>query len=149
MMCCMFTGKLKLVDNDTSTDQEVESALAADNVRADIDTSTDQEVESPDNVRANTPSDLGIACGSGLGLVRISEVSPYTEETPPPYESIVLAVDSLPSNYDALAMSSPIGHMSVLLPAPSANGVVPRQFPMVPISTNHTTSGPVPTDLTN
>ena len=122
----MFTGKLKRVDNDTSTDQEVESALAAHNVRADIDTSTDQEVESPGNVRADTPFDLEIASGSGLGLVRISEASLYTEETPPPYESIVLAVDSLPSYYDALAMLSPIGHMSVLLSAPAVNGVVPR-----------------------
>ena len=77
----MFTGKLKRVDNDTSTDQEVESALAAHNVQADIDTSTDQEVESPDNVRADTPSDLEIASGSGLGLVRISEASLYKEET--------------------------------------------------------------------
>ena len=57
----------------------------------DNDTSTDQEVESPDNVRVDTPSDLEIASGSGLGLVRISEGSLYTEETPTPYESTVLA----------------------------------------------------------
>ena len=124
----MFKGKLKRVDNDTSTDQEVEL---------------------PDSVQADTPSDLKIASGSVLGLVRISEAPLYTKKNPPPYESIVLAVDSLPSYYDALAMSPPIGHMSVLLSAPSANGVVPRQFPMVPISTNHTTSGPVPTHLTH
>ena len=157
----MFKGKLKRVDNDTSTDQEVESALAADNVRADNDTSADQEVESAlaayivrtdndtsadqevesalaadivraDNdkpadqevesaeiVLADTPSDLEIASGSRLGLVRISEASPYTEETPPPYESIVLPVDSLPSYYDALAMSSPNCQMPVPLPAPT------------------------------
>ena len=142
----MFTGKLKQVNNETSTDQEVESALAAHNVRADIDTSTDQEVESPDNVQADTPSDLEIASGSGLGLVRISEASLYTEENPTQYESIVLAVDSF---YDALAMSSPNCQMPVPLTTPSVNGVVPRQFSSGPISTNHTTSGPVPTHLTN
>ena len=145
----MFTGKLKQVDNETSTDQEVESALAAHNVRADIDTSTDQEVESPDNVQADTPSYLEIASGSGLGLVRISEASLYTEETPTQYESIVLAVDYLPSFYDAFAMSSPNCQMPVPLPTPSVNGVVPRQLSSGPISTNHTTSGPVPTHLTN
>ena len=128
LLCCMFKSKLKRVDNDTTTDQEVDS---------------------PDNFRADTPSDLEIASGSGLVLVRISEASLYTEETPPPYESIVLAVDSLPSYYDALAMSSPNCQMPVLLPAPSVNGVVPRQLPSGPIRTNHTTSRPVPTHLTN
>ena len=145
----MATGKLKRVDDDTSTDQEVESAQAAHNVRADIDTSTDQEVESPDNVRVDTHSDLEIASGIGFELLRISHASLFTEETPPPYESTVLAVDSLPYYYDALAMSSPNCQMPVPLPAPSVNGVVPRQLSSGPISTNHTTSGPVPTHLTN
>ena len=125
-MYCECTGKLKRFGSDTSADQEVESAPAADSVLAD------------------TPVDLEIASGSGLGLVRISEASLNTEINPPPYESIVLAVDSLPSYYDALAMSSPIGHMPVLLPAPSANGVVPRQLPPGPVSTNHNTSEPFP-----
>ncbi|KAI0216024.1 hypothetical protein LSAT2_031912 [Lamellibrachia satsuma] len=128
LLYCTFKSKLKRVDNDTSTDQEVES---------------------PNNVRVDTPSDLEIASGSGLGLVRISEASLYTEETPPPYESTVLAEDSLPSYYDALAMSSPNCQMPALLPAPSVNGVVPRQLSSGPISTNDTTSGPVPTHLTN
>ena len=114
----MFTGKLNRVDNDTS----------------------EEEVESSDNVRVDTPSNLDVTLGSGLGLVRISEVSPYTEETPPPYESIVLAVDSLPSYHDALAMSSLIGPMPVPLPSPFVNGAVPRQLTSGPISTNHTTS---------
>ena len=51
--CCVFTGKLKRVDNDTSTDQEIEL---------------------PDNIRAVTP-DLDIASGSRLWLVRKSEAS--------------------------------------------------------------------------
>ena len=123
----MFTGKLNRVDNDTSADQEVES---------------------PDNVQVDTPSNLDVANGSLLGLVGISEASP-SEETPPPYESIVLPVDSLQSYYDALAMSYPIGPISVLLPAPFVNCVVPRQLSSGPISTNHTTAGPVPTHLTN
>ena len=53
--CCVFTGKLKRVDNGTSTEQEIEL---------------------PDNVRAATPSDLDIASGSRLWLVRKSEASP-------------------------------------------------------------------------
>ena len=73
LVYCMFTGKLNRVDNDTSADEEVESS---------------------DNVRVETPSNLDVAPGSRLGLVRISEASPYTKETPPPYESIVLPVDS-------------------------------------------------------
>ena len=59
----MFIGKLNRVDNDTSADGEVESS---------------------DNVRVDTPSSLDVAPGSRLGLDRISEASPYTEETPPP-----------------------------------------------------------------
>ena len=124
----MFIGKLNRVDNDTSADEEVESS---------------------DNVRVDTPSSLDVAPGSRLGFDRISEASPYTEETPPPYENIVLAVDSLQSCYDDLAMSSLIGPMPVPLPSPFVNGVVPRQLTSGPISTNHTTSGPVSTHLTN
>ena len=103
----------------------------------------------PTNVRVDTPSNLDVAPGSRLGLVRISEASSYTEETPPPYESIVLAVDSLQSYYGDLAMSSLIGPMPVPLPSSFVNGVVPRQLTSGPISTNHTTSGPIPTHLTN
>ena len=124
----MFTGKLNRVDNDTSADEEVESS---------------------DNVRVDTPSNLDVAPGSRLGLVRISEASSYTEVTPPPYESIVLAVDSLQSYYVDLAMSSLIGPMPVPLLSSFVNGVVPRQLTSGPISTNHTTSGPIPTHLTN
>ncbi|KAI0216027.1 hypothetical protein LSAT2_031915 [Lamellibrachia satsuma] len=122
LLYCYHKGKLKPIPSDTPSDQEVES---------------------PDDLEVESPVDLEI------GPTQISEASSHSEDIPPPYESIVLAVDSLPSYYDALAMPSPNGSMPVPLPAPSVNGVVPRQLPSGPISTNLTTSGPVPTHLTN
>ena len=122
LLYCYQKGKLKPVPSNTPADQEVES---------------------PDDLEVESPVDLEIR------PTQISEALSHSEDIPPPYESIVLAVDSLPSYYDAVAMPSRNGPMPVLLPAPSVNGVVPRQLSSGPISTNHNISGPVPTHLPN
>ena len=107
LLYCYQKGKLKPVPSDTPADQEVES---------------------PDDLEVESPVDLEI------GPTQISKALSHSEDIPPPNESIILAVDSLPSYYDALAMPYRNGPMPVLLPAPSVNGFVPRQLSSGPIS---------------